>query len=176
MYKAITIQQPDAWGVVVGQKRFENRSWETKHRGTLWIHAAKTRSNVSGTQPEHWCDTYTDMPETWDECGFGVVIGCVDLIRCIPNRQALKEFNNDQHINDEDDCWVFVLGNPRQLIEPIPYTGQLGLWNFFQVPSPSLFRPKPITKPRLPYGCELDDRTGPRPTWDEFLKTQGVEG
>ncbi len=39
--KAITIHQPWASLIVVGAKRFETRSWETKYRGPIAIHASK---------------------------------------------------------------------------------------------------------------------------------------
>lgn len=38
-YKALSVRQPDAWLQVNGIKTCENRSWNTKHRGTLVIHA-----------------------------------------------------------------------------------------------------------------------------------------
>src|SRR5690606_18387977 len=39
--KAITIHQPWATLIAIGAKRFETRSWATKYRGPLAIHAAK---------------------------------------------------------------------------------------------------------------------------------------
>ncbi|MDX5091650.1 ASCH domain-containing protein, partial [Lactobacillus crispatus] len=39
--KAITIHQPWATLIALGEKQFETRSWETKYRGPLAIHAGK---------------------------------------------------------------------------------------------------------------------------------------
>ncbi|WP_331281766.1 ASCH domain-containing protein [Paenibacillus sp. FSL H7-0357] len=39
--KAVTIIQPWATLIELGEKRFENRRWVTKHRGELVIHAGK---------------------------------------------------------------------------------------------------------------------------------------
>lgn len=39
--KAICIQQPWAWLIVSGHKDIENRSWPTKVRGRVAIHAGK---------------------------------------------------------------------------------------------------------------------------------------
>src|SRR5690348_441422 len=39
--KAITLTQPWATLVAVGEKRIETRSWSTSYRGLLAIHAAK---------------------------------------------------------------------------------------------------------------------------------------
>ena len=39
--KALTIKQPWATLIIQGDKRFEFRSWQTKYRGELLIHAGK---------------------------------------------------------------------------------------------------------------------------------------
>lgn len=39
--KAISIRQPWAWLIVNGFKDIENRSWDTKYRGMVLIHASK---------------------------------------------------------------------------------------------------------------------------------------
>lgn len=39
--KAISIRQPWAWLIVNGYKDIENRSWDTKYRGMVLIHASK---------------------------------------------------------------------------------------------------------------------------------------
>lgn len=39
--RALSIQQPWAWLIVKGYKDIENRSWPTKHRGKILIHAGK---------------------------------------------------------------------------------------------------------------------------------------
>jgi len=39
--KAISIRQPWAWLIVNGYKDIENRSWPTKFRGRVLIHASK---------------------------------------------------------------------------------------------------------------------------------------
>lgn len=39
--KALSIHQPWAWLIVNGYKTIENRSWNTKYRGPVLIHASK---------------------------------------------------------------------------------------------------------------------------------------
>ena len=39
--KVLTIKQPWATLIMQGYKRFEFRSWQTKYRGDLLIHAGK---------------------------------------------------------------------------------------------------------------------------------------
>lgn len=40
--KALSIRQPWAWLIVNGHKDIENRSWRTKYRGPVLIHAGQT--------------------------------------------------------------------------------------------------------------------------------------
>jgi hypothetical protein len=40
--KALSIRQPWAWLIVHGYKRYENRTWSTKLRGEILIHAGKS--------------------------------------------------------------------------------------------------------------------------------------
>lgn len=45
--KCISIRQPWAWLILHGQKDVENRSWNTKYRGPLLIHASASRNNIT---------------------------------------------------------------------------------------------------------------------------------
>jgi hypothetical protein len=47
--KALTLTQPYATLVAIGAKRIETRSWSTRYRGPLAIHAAKSLRPVGGT-------------------------------------------------------------------------------------------------------------------------------
>ncbi|EOG5366173.1 ASCH domain-containing protein [Cronobacter sakazakii] len=44
--KALSIRQPWAWLIVNGFKDIENRSWNTKYRGPLLIHASATKPSM----------------------------------------------------------------------------------------------------------------------------------
>lgn len=50
--KAISIRQPWAWLIVNGFKDIENRTWDTKYRGMVLIHASKgmTRKDYAAAQ------------------------------------------------------------------------------------------------------------------------------
>ena len=45
--KVLTIKQPWATLIMQGDKRFEFRSWQTKYRGDLLIHAGKGIDKVA---------------------------------------------------------------------------------------------------------------------------------
>lgn len=55
--KTITLHQPWASLVALGVKTIETRSWPTKHRGPLAIHAGKRRPK------QIWCDADEGTPE-----------------------------------------------------------------------------------------------------------------
>ena len=52
--KALSIKQPWAWLIVNGFKDVENRTWRTKYRGPLLIHASKAKD-------EHFCKLLDDF-------------------------------------------------------------------------------------------------------------------
>ena len=49
-YKALTLSQPYATLLALGQKRIETRSWSTSFRGPLLIHAGAGLGPVGGAQ------------------------------------------------------------------------------------------------------------------------------
>ena len=53
---AISILQPWAGFILSGSKRVENRTWQTRHRGPLLIHAGQNRRMLERTVPDHWFD------------------------------------------------------------------------------------------------------------------------
>ncbi len=48
--KALSIRQPWAWLIVNGYKDIENRSWNTKFRGPVLIHASSRRPTCAEVQ------------------------------------------------------------------------------------------------------------------------------
>lgn len=45
--KVLTIKQPWASLIALGEKHIETRSWKTKYRGTLLIHSRKDTKNLN---------------------------------------------------------------------------------------------------------------------------------
>ena len=41
--KVLTIREPYATFIMLGIKKIETRSWQTKYRGEIYIHAAKSK-------------------------------------------------------------------------------------------------------------------------------------
>ena len=125
--KCLTVCQPWPWGIIHGQKRVENRGWPTKYRGPIAIHAGKSKAWLQDTLPDG-----TKVPLR--ELEFGKIIGIVDLVDCVPVDQVA-----DDPFAYGPWCWV--LADPRPLAHPIPYKGQLGL---FEVPDNLFSAPPPL--------------------------------
>lgn len=123
--KVLTIKQPWASLIIEGYKRFEFRSWKTKYRGELLIHAGKS---VDKEAYERLKGYLTDMP-------LGKIVGKVELTDCIKTtpeffEERLKE-NKDiytKSIFKEDYAWQVKL--KEKFDKPIDVKGKLGLWNY----------------------------------------------
>jgi hypothetical protein len=114
--KCLTIQQPYADLIVHGAKDIENRSWSTRYRGPLAIHAGLTVDR----------DMLRELRRACREQGIpcppahtGAIVGIVDLVDIV---------------TESDSEWFtgpygWVLTNPRVAEKPLPYRGRIGLYD-----------------------------------------------
>jgi hypothetical protein len=105
--KALTIRQPWAALIVAGFKNIENRTWTTKYRGPLLIHAGGTE----------WEPLSRFVPEAAIPSLYSRIIGMVDLLDVVESH-ASPWFEGP---------YGWVLANPRP-IRPVPMAGRLGLF------------------------------------------------
>jgi hypothetical protein len=117
--KAITIHAPWAWAIISGYKRFENRTWETRHRGELWIHAGKSTASDQKAN-KVFDDLGIDYPKSWDDIR-GKIIGRVELTRIV-------DPTGDPFATGPR-CWEL---DCPQGIEPISINGRQSIWEFSQ--------------------------------------------
>jgi hypothetical protein len=124
--KALTVRQPWAWAIVVGYKGIENRSWPTRHRGRLAIHAAQ-RHDPEGDRvfAELGIDVPANLP-------YGCVIGIVEMVGCVPVDHPQTWFDAAPIAADPfaTGPWCWILENPQPLAEPVPCRGQRMLWTW----------------------------------------------
>lgn len=132
--KALTISQPFASLIASGEKWIENRRWPTSYRGPLAIHAGK------GLQ-------YLDKEEL-AEYPSGCVIAIARLTACVELSQIANQSGGPEtrkrlipgtnrnwseaarHAHAEGPyCWIL---EDVQTIEPVPYRGAQGLWDWVQ--------------------------------------------
>ena len=120
--KALTICQPYAELIARGDKRVENRTWETKYRGTILIHAGKSQDYMT-----------LDYGVPLAEMTFGAFIATADLIDCLwiddigAGEHDAKYPWGRTHDHTEGD-WCWILDNVQRLPKPVPWRGALSLW------------------------------------------------
>lgn len=125
--KVITIKQPFASLIATGLKEYEFRTWKTKYRGEILIHASKA---VDKKAMEKFKDYNLDYPT-------GCIIAKATLTDCIKitdtERNILKNKNSLVYSNivnnTEWNGYGFKLENVEK-INPIEVNGKLGLWNY----------------------------------------------
>jgi hypothetical protein len=112
--RALTIRQPWAGLIMAGIKTVENRTWQTKHRGLLVVHAGRIDRQPMA---EHGHLLGTSPVVT------GAIIGTVRVVGCVRDADSRWAI---------DGNWHWLLADPQPLAEPIACPGRLGLW---QVPA-----------------------------------------
>lgn len=121
--KALTVRNPWAWAIAYAGKTVENRSWATKYRGRLYIHAGAARPTL---EMLHDCEARVEsiggmfkpakMP-------YGALVATAELVNCQRNGEPLNPWA-------EPDCYHWILRDIRVLRRPIPCKGALQLWNY----------------------------------------------
>jgi putative activating signal cointegrator 1 len=146
--KALTIRQPYASLVVsvdqygVPFKSVETRSWKTKYRGPVAIHAGKYRPDMFFMgMKERVSDIFAYAGLYGDQAlsnlPYGAVIGKATLVDCIPIEQLYgTEYDTAQERAFGDwgeGRYGWILENPIRYVTPIPQTGKQGLWEWEEV-------------------------------------------
>ena len=125
--KAITIKQPFASLIAAGLKEYEFRTWKTKYRGEILIHAGKGVDKKAMKKFEHLNLEYPS----------GCIIAKDTLADCIKVddelRKKLSERNAEIYSSiikhTEWEGYGFKLENIVKT-EPIPAKGKLSIWEF----------------------------------------------
>ena|SRR3990172_4209670 len=117
---ALSVRQPWANLIVLGLKDIEIRTWATKYRGRLLIHAGMTFDRVA-----MWRFPMEVVPR-------GAIIGSVKLADILRfTRQSWKE-GGDRHLDNGrfplETAYAWILEDQWEFPEPIPYKGALKLF------------------------------------------------
>jgi ASCH domain len=84
--RALSVRQPWAWLIVNGYKDIENRTWQTRHRGPLLIHAGVSKSDLKEELLASIEQRYgVRLPRSFEHGG---VIGLVDVTDCKKRTQS----------------------------------------------------------------------------------------
>jgi len=137
--KAITIKQPWATLIALREKQFETRSWQTKHRGAIAIHAGKSIDKTA-------CVSFSDVLKkhgikSTSELPTGVIIATANLVDChkvISNNDNTAKMHSGLIIrgneydlgNYEEGRYAWELDNVKMIPKPLSAKGQLSLWEW----------------------------------------------
>ncbi|MDD2377145.1 MAG: ASCH domain-containing protein [Clostridia bacterium] len=128
--KVLSLLEP--WASLVKEKIkcVETRSWKTKYRGELYIHASKRKV----TKKDARVNNLVDLLEN-NEFKYGHIIAKCNLVDCI--------YMDDEYINTiqkkkfESMCGRYTIGRYAWILDdieilenPIETKGQLGIWNY----------------------------------------------
>ena len=124
--KVLTIKQPWATLIMQGYKRFEFRSWQTKYRGDLLIHAGKGIDKEAIKRLEKY------LPE---ELPTGKILGKVTLVDCIKmspefKGELLKENRDIYTKSSFQENYGWQMDNVQVFKELIEAKGHLSLWEY----------------------------------------------
>ena len=125
--KVITIKQPWATLIAKGYKEYEFRTWKTKYRGDILIHAGKGIDKKAMSRFK-----YLNL-----EYPIGKIIAKATITDCIyvDDEFARKMFQKDslvyRRLTDRDgwNGYGFKLENIEE-IKPIEVNGKLSLWDY----------------------------------------------
>lgn len=135
--KAFSLTQPWASLVIEGHKKYETRSWSTKFRGPLAIHASKGFPRwaklLMGTDEYDGDGFIRDALNRFpEELPMGSILGVVTLVDCHPT-QDVRHGNPLSAKEIAFGDWAagrfaWQLENPIRFQYPVPMKGSLGLW------------------------------------------------
>ena len=121
--KVLTLKQPWATLVAEGIKKYEFRSWKTKYRGKLLIHAG---AGVDKKELKRFEKLKLDYPSKR-------IIAEVELEDCLKideelNNKIIAE-NNIAYVSKKREGYAWKLTNIKKIESKEIINGKLGLWN-----------------------------------------------
>jgi hypothetical protein len=141
--KTITVKQPWASLMFINNgyepKNIENRTWPTKYRGKVLIHAGAKilrpqQCNFTDDQNDNirgdmrYRLLHSDFPTS-------AIIGSVEIVDCVINHESIWAEKSDSRL-DQAKKWIdkpiynWVLANPVLFAKPIPAKGKLSFWDY----------------------------------------------
>ena len=135
--KAITIKQPWATLIALGEKQFETRSWQTKYRGPLAIHAGKSiDKDACRCEPIH--STLAKHGYSENNLPVGVILATSILKDCYKVLPDSAFLSNGELISDNEiyfgdfseGRYAWQLQSVEMLRRPIQAKGQLSIWEW----------------------------------------------
>lgn len=132
MTKALSLWQPWASLIAVGAKQYETRSWATKYRGPLIIHASKT-TQIDWTDRK-FMNRLTNVGLNIKELPTGCGLCLVNLV-AIYRTEEIAPYLSEQELafgNYSPGRAAWKLEIVRVFNKPVPGRGAQGLFEWQQ--------------------------------------------
>lgn len=128
--KVISIIEPWASLIKEKVKYIETRSWKTNYRGRIYIHASLKKV----PKKDERINILISLLEN-KNFKYGHIIAEATLVDCIyMDEEFISKIknNNKEYICGEYSIgrYAWVLKDIKELNEPIPAKGNLGIWNY----------------------------------------------
>lgn len=133
--KALSVKQPWAYLICAGIKDVENRTWATKYRGRVYIHASAKSVGQYFSEGVFTADQLNYLIQSKkidliEKVQLSAIIGHVDIVNCISKARNGK---GSDSIWAEPDCFHWILRNPVLFDKPIlNVKGKLSFWDCSQ--------------------------------------------
>lgn len=115
--KAITIRPEWAWLIIHAGKDLENRSWQTKHRGPLLIHASSQPAK-NAAEIRKWAAAHLGI-EIPREIPMGGIVGVVDVVEMVTEPV-------------QSPWWIGPLAWRLENPQPLPFRAMKGRLQLFE--------------------------------------------
>lgn len=142
--KALSGRQPWWWAIMHAGKRIENRSWNTRYRGPILLHAAKGCTNYELEVDLCWMlERKLIRYEQWpglDRVERGGIVGRARIVDVIPKMWPPHDgFQTARRHGADPRWWMqdqygFVLAD----VEALPFRAWPGALGLFDVPASAL--------------------------------------
>jgi hypothetical protein len=118
----------------MGHKKIETRSWSTRHRGELLIHASMGKAGALLTSEPPFSTYISDFKQL----PFGAIIGQVTLVDVVRVDQLPLSGAAINHLSLEERAfgdytngrYAWLFEEAIQFSRPVPILGNLGLWEY----------------------------------------------
>ncbi|MEK4518784.1 ASCH domain-containing protein [Paenibacillus sp. FSL H8-0122] len=132
--KCLTIRQPWATLIALGEKQIETRTWRTAHRGELAIHAGM-QVNKAICRTEPYQSLLARYGYTADNLPTGKIIAVSRIADCCEVTPELAQQGwpgGNEYVfgNYAEGRYAWKLEEVVPLVHPIPAKGRLGFWEY----------------------------------------------
>jgi activating signal cointegrator 1 len=134
--KVLSLTQPWASLVALGEKRIETRSWATNYTGLLAIHAAKRypgwAKSLEATEPFRSSLRVPHGQYAYPELNCGNVLCIVKLMGCRLTIDVVNQISDTERAFGDysPGRYAWFLEFVERLENPLPAKGHLGLWEW----------------------------------------------